>query len=146
MHASIQNLGLWYTQCLQFSVYIMKDLKWKFILLRHADSSTCVLKGDWFCIINVTNIFKVLEMCNSSDWNIYFALVILLFSFAVNIQSLPYLKAKRLLVFITEISLIHLGACCPLCAGMLRILYDKDKLDNFARVNSSIMPNIKWYM
>ncbi|XP_059330774.1 reversion-inducing cysteine-rich protein with Kazal motifs isoform X5 [Ammospiza nelsoni] len=28
------------------------------------------------------------------------------------------------------------GACCPLCAGMLRILYDKDKLDNFARVTN----------
>lgn len=77
-----------------------------------------------------------------------FALVTLLFSFSVNIQilTLSYLKVKRLLVFITEILLIHLGACCPLCAGMLRILYDKDKLDNFARVKSSIMPNVKWYM
>ncbi|XP_054674552.1 reversion-inducing cysteine-rich protein with Kazal motifs isoform X3 [Grus americana] len=28
------------------------------------------------------------------------------------------------------------GACCPLCAGMLRILYDKDKLDTFARVTN----------
>uniref|UniRef100_A0A803VCZ2 Reversion-inducing cysteine-rich protein with Kazal motifs n=1 Tax=Ficedula albicollis TaxID=59894 RepID=A0A803VCZ2_FICAL len=34
------------------------------------------------------------------------------------------------------ISFIHIGACCPLCAGMLRILYDKDKLDNFARVTN----------
>lgn len=77
-----------------------------------------------------------------------FALVILLFSFAVNIQILilAYLQVKRLLVFITGISLILIGACCPLCAGMLRILYDKDKLDNFARVNNSIMPNVKWYM
>lgn len=29
---------------------------------------------------------------------------------------------------------------------MLRILYDKDKLDAFARVNSLIMPYVKWYM
>ncbi|CAM5091872.1 unnamed protein product [Eretmochelys imbricata] len=28
------------------------------------------------------------------------------------------------------------GACCPLCAGMLRVLYDKDKLDTFAKVTN----------
>ncbi|XP_069500841.1 reversion-inducing cysteine-rich protein with Kazal motifs [Ambystoma mexicanum] len=27
------------------------------------------------------------------------------------------------------------GACCPLCAGMLRILFDKDRLDTFAKIN-----------
>uniref|UniRef100_A0A8C5ME93 Reversion-inducing cysteine-rich protein with Kazal motifs n=1 Tax=Leptobrachium leishanense TaxID=445787 RepID=A0A8C5ME93_9ANUR len=28
------------------------------------------------------------------------------------------------------------GACCPLCAGVLRILFDKDKLDIFAKATS----------
>ncbi|XP_042330486.1 reversion-inducing cysteine-rich protein with Kazal motifs isoform X2 [Sceloporus undulatus] len=28
------------------------------------------------------------------------------------------------------------GACCPLYAGMLRVLYDKEKLDIFARINN----------
>lgn len=27
------------------------------------------------------------------------------------------------------------GACCPLCAGMLRILFDKARLDTFAKIN-----------
>lgn len=84
-----------------------------------------------------------------SNWNIYFALVVLLFSFSVNVQLLTsaYLKVKRLFAFIPEIIFffLHIGACCPLCAGMLRILYDKDKLDTFARVNSLIMPYGKWY-
>lgn len=26
------------------------------------------------------------------------------------------------------------GACCPLCSGVLRILYDKEKLDTFAKI------------
>lgn len=26
------------------------------------------------------------------------------------------------------------GACCPLCAGMLRVLFDKEKLDTIAKV------------
>lgn len=30
------------------------------------------------------------------------------------------------------------GACCPLCAGMLRVLFDKVKLDTIAKVNYSI--------
>nr|XP_056713840.1 reversion-inducing cysteine-rich protein with Kazal motifs [Euleptes europaea] len=28
------------------------------------------------------------------------------------------------------------GACCPLCAGMLRVLYDKEKLDIFVRLTT----------
>jgi len=79
----------------------------------------------------------------------YFALVVLLFSFSANIQLLTssYLCAKRLFAFISEIFFfIYIGACCPLCAGMLRILYDKEKLDTFARVNHLIMPYVKWYM
>ena len=28
------------------------------------------------------------------------------------------------------------GACCPLCAGMLRVLFDKEKLDTIAKVTS----------
>ncbi|XP_029445745.1 reversion-inducing cysteine-rich protein with Kazal motifs isoform X1 [Rhinatrema bivittatum] len=28
------------------------------------------------------------------------------------------------------------GSCCPLCAGMLKILFDKDKLDTFAKVTN----------
>lgn len=27
------------------------------------------------------------------------------------------------------------GACCPLCAGMLRVLFDKEKLDTIAKVS-----------
>ncbi|XP_063307994.1 reversion-inducing cysteine-rich protein with Kazal motifs [Pelobates fuscus] len=30
------------------------------------------------------------------------------------------------------------GACCPLCAGVLRILFDKDKLDIFAKATSKM--------
>nr|XP_033785523.1 reversion-inducing cysteine-rich protein with Kazal motifs isoform X3 [Geotrypetes seraphini] len=28
------------------------------------------------------------------------------------------------------------GSCCPLCAGLLKILFDKDKLDTFAKVTN----------
>lgn len=28
------------------------------------------------------------------------------------------------------------GACCPLCAGMLRVLFDKEKLDTIAKVTN----------
>lgn len=28
------------------------------------------------------------------------------------------------------------GACCPLCAGMLRVLYDQEKLDTIAKVTN----------
>lgn len=30
------------------------------------------------------------------------------------------------------------GACCPLCAGMLRVLFDKEKLDTIAKVSCFI--------
>ncbi|XP_063778841.1 reversion-inducing cysteine-rich protein with Kazal motifs [Pseudophryne corroboree] len=30
------------------------------------------------------------------------------------------------------------GACCPLCAGVIRILYDKEKLDAFAKVTKKM--------
>lgn len=38
-------------------------------------------------------------------------------------------------VFGCFLSFYCAGACCPLYAGILRVLYDKEKLDTFARVS-----------
>lgn len=134
------NLASWYTKWFLVCSWDKRH----FTLLLHVPSSDMCSEVTAFAVQrfstgrNLRNCVVLL-----SNW---FTSVVLLVLFLVNTELLTSacLKMKRLFASVSEIFIIHVGACCPLCAGMLRILYDKDKLDMFARVTSLIMPSVQW--